>query len=236
MRLKGRLTYANVMSSIAVFLVLGGATAFAASQLGRNSVGTKQLKRNAVTVTKIKKNAVTGPKIKKGAIGSDKIADGAITGADINPGSTSFSQVTARIRATGTASFKTAGTPYQIPNASFTQNAGEDNQLLAALTVNIPASCTPPRIAQAYLVVDPANPGVFDPAELAGIGVVQDKGTGSVTRTMNIASYFGAGSMSLFAPPTTIGHTVAIFMGGEGCGAGSGITASAAGIDVIGTK
>ena len=30
-----RLTYANVMSTIAVFLVLGGATAVAASTLGR---------------------------------------------------------------------------------------------------------------------------------------------------------------------------------------------------------
>ena len=30
-----RLTYANVMSSIAVFLVLAGATAFAATELGK---------------------------------------------------------------------------------------------------------------------------------------------------------------------------------------------------------
>jgi len=34
-----RLTYANVMSSIAVFLVLGGGAAVAAG-LGKNSVGT----------------------------------------------------------------------------------------------------------------------------------------------------------------------------------------------------
>jgi hypothetical protein len=32
-----RLTYANVMSSIAVFLVLGGATALAAGSLGKNT-------------------------------------------------------------------------------------------------------------------------------------------------------------------------------------------------------
>lgn len=64
------------MSSIAVFLVLGGATAFAASQLGKNTVGTKQLKKNAVTAAKIKKNAITTPKIK---------AD-AVTGAQVNEG------------------------------------------------------------------------------------------------------------------------------------------------------
>jgi hypothetical protein len=50
-----RITYANVMSSIAVFLVLGGGAAIAAGQLGKNSVGSKQLKRNAVTTAKIKK-------------------------------------------------------------------------------------------------------------------------------------------------------------------------------------
>ncbi|MGN6663506.1 MAG: hypothetical protein ACTHK6_04775 [Solirubrobacterales bacterium] len=61
------------MSTIAVFLVLGGATAFAASQLGKNSVGTKQLKKNAVTAAKIKKNAVTGAKIKKDTVTGAKV-------------------------------------------------------------------------------------------------------------------------------------------------------------------
>jgi hypothetical protein len=58
-----RLTYANVVSTLALFLVLSGATAFAATQLGKNSVGTKQLKKNSVTAAKIKKNAVTGAKV-----------------------------------------------------------------------------------------------------------------------------------------------------------------------------
>jgi hypothetical protein len=74
-QIRKRLTYANVMSSIAVFLVLGG-TAFAATQLGKNSVGSKQLKKNAVTTAKIKNNAVTTAKIKNGAV----------TGAKVNAG------------------------------------------------------------------------------------------------------------------------------------------------------
>jgi hypothetical protein len=73
-QIRKRLTYANVMSSIAVFLVLGGATAIAAGQLGKNTVGTKQLKKNAVTTAKVKKEAITGAKIKKGTI----------TGANVN--------------------------------------------------------------------------------------------------------------------------------------------------------
>ena len=84
-QIRKRLTYANVMSSLAVFLVLGGATAFAAG-LAKNSVGSKQIKKNAVTAAKIKKNAVSGAKIKNGAVDGAKVKDGSLTGADINLG------------------------------------------------------------------------------------------------------------------------------------------------------
>jgi hypothetical protein len=76
-QIRKRLTYANVMSSIAVFLVIGGATAFAA--LGKNTVGSKQLKKNAVTTAKIKRNAVTTAKIRKNAVTTAKIRNGAVT-------------------------------------------------------------------------------------------------------------------------------------------------------------
>jgi len=44
-----RLTYANVVATLALVLAVGGASAFAATQLAKNSVGTRQLKKNAVT-------------------------------------------------------------------------------------------------------------------------------------------------------------------------------------------
>ena len=66
------------MSSIAVFFVLTGATAFAATQLGKNSVGSKQLKKNAVTTAKIKNNAVTTGKIRNGAVSGAKINLGSL--------------------------------------------------------------------------------------------------------------------------------------------------------------
>jgi hypothetical protein len=54
-KLRGRLTYANVMVTLLAFLVLGGGGAYAAGQLlGRNTVGTKQLKRGAVTGAKVR--------------------------------------------------------------------------------------------------------------------------------------------------------------------------------------
>jgi hypothetical protein len=92
------------MSSIAVFLVLGGA-AVAASQLPKNSVGKNQLKNNAVTAAKIKKDAVTAAKIKNlsvtnekignQAINESKIANGAITESKLANGAVSGAKVNA---------------------------------------------------------------------------------------------------------------------------------------------
>ena len=73
-QIRKRLTYANVMSTIAVFLTLGGATALAAGQLGKNSVGPRQLKSKAVTTGKLANNAVNAA----------KVANGSLTGQDIN--------------------------------------------------------------------------------------------------------------------------------------------------------
>jgi hypothetical protein len=67
-RLSGKLTYSNVVSTLCLFLLLGGGAAYAASQLGKNSVGAKQLKKNAVTTAKIQKEAVTATKVKKGTL------------------------------------------------------------------------------------------------------------------------------------------------------------------------
>ena len=68
-----RLTYANVMSTISVFLVVSGGAAYAAGHLGKNAVGTKQLKKNSVTTAKIKKQAVTAAKVKNGTLTGNQI-------------------------------------------------------------------------------------------------------------------------------------------------------------------
>src|ERR1041384_5255894 len=81
------------MSSIAVFLILGGATAFAAvkkigaNEIKANSIKTGKIVKEAVTTSKIKKNAVTDTKIADGAVTNAKIADNAVTGAKVEDGS-----------------------------------------------------------------------------------------------------------------------------------------------------
>src|SRR5215207_2541399 len=70
-----RLTYANVISTLSLFIVLGG-TAYAASALPRNSVGTKQLQAAAVTPAKLSsaaKATLTGPAGAAGAKGEQGI-------------------------------------------------------------------------------------------------------------------------------------------------------------------
>src|SRR4051812_4191805 len=66
-RFRRSVTYANVMSTIAVFMALGG-IGWAAATLPPNSVGTPQLKPNAVTSPKIKNNQVTGGDVKEATL------------------------------------------------------------------------------------------------------------------------------------------------------------------------
>jgi hypothetical protein len=67
-----RLTYANIVSTLCLFLLLGGGAAFAATQLPKNSVGTSQIKSDAVTPAKLSapvKAALAGPGNSTGAPG-----------------------------------------------------------------------------------------------------------------------------------------------------------------------
>lgn len=58
----------NTIALIALFVALGG-TAYAATALPRNSVGTKQIKKNAVTSVKVKDNSLTGADILESSLG-----------------------------------------------------------------------------------------------------------------------------------------------------------------------
>jgi hypothetical protein len=50
---RARLTYANVVATLALFIALGGSS-YAALQLPKGSVGKKQLRKNAVSSPKVK--------------------------------------------------------------------------------------------------------------------------------------------------------------------------------------
>jgi hypothetical protein len=88
-----RLSYANVVSTLALFIAIGGTTAFAASKLAPKSVGEFQLRPGAVTAEKLRKNAVTAPKIKEGAVKRGKIANASITAPKLTSGSVASASI-----------------------------------------------------------------------------------------------------------------------------------------------
>jgi hypothetical protein len=65
---RGRPTYADVISTLCLVLVLGGGTAYAATQLAKGSVGTKQLKNGAVTGAKVKPHSLLAKNFKAGQL------------------------------------------------------------------------------------------------------------------------------------------------------------------------
>jgi Collagen triple helix repeat (20 copies) len=72
-KIRTRLTYANVAASLALFIALASGTAYAANELGKESIGTKQLAKEAVTPAKLSKSskkALKGARGPKGATGA----------------------------------------------------------------------------------------------------------------------------------------------------------------------
>jgi hypothetical protein len=116
-----RLSYANVVATMALFLALSGGVVWAAGK-----VGTKSLRANAVTAGKIKRNAVTNAKIRGNAVTAAKIQAGAVDFVKLAAG-------TNLVAGAGTAAVAANGiTPVNAPLGSavtFTPVAGTANFL-----------------------------------------------------------------------------------------------------------
>ncbi len=69
--LRGKLTYANVISTLCLFMLLGGG-AYAATQLPKNSVGAKQIKNGAITGKEIKQGTIDTSKLTPSTVASLK--------------------------------------------------------------------------------------------------------------------------------------------------------------------
>jgi hypothetical protein len=88
--LRQRLNFANVMSSAAVFIALGG-TSYALT-LPRNSVGAEQIRRGAVRASEVRSGAVRSSEVKDRSLGVRDLSTAArgalrgMTGATGAPG------------------------------------------------------------------------------------------------------------------------------------------------------
>ena len=136
-RIRDRLTYANVMATIAVFGVLAGGGAYAASKIrgediARHAVGTAKLKPEAVTKGKVAKGALTTSHIKNGSLLAGDFADGELSG------------IVARVRGNDHVETKHHGTPYPLNDATWTQKAGALNMIYGRVAIDEPADCVGP--------------------------------------------------------------------------------------------
>jgi hypothetical protein len=77
-RLRRRFTYANIVSTIALVLAVGGGAVYAASKVGPHNI-----RKNAIRSYHIKNKQVKRQDIAGGAINSNKVSNGTLTGKDI---------------------------------------------------------------------------------------------------------------------------------------------------------
>jgi hypothetical protein len=80
-KLRARMTYANVASTIALALAIGGGTAYAATR-----IGTKDIRYHAVTGSKLASNSVSASKVKSNSISSSDVRNNTITSSDVRDG------------------------------------------------------------------------------------------------------------------------------------------------------
>lgn len=91
-KLRHHLTSAHLIACAALFVALGG-SAFAVSQIPRNSVGPAQLKRGAVKAQHISRAAVKRSRIAPRAINNTRIAARAVNSAKIANGSVNRNKI-----------------------------------------------------------------------------------------------------------------------------------------------
>jgi hypothetical protein len=148
-RLRPRLTYANVISTLALFLALSGGVAFAASKIHSGDIA-----KGAVHTANVRQRAITSGKLALGAVRSNQLADGAVSGQQLANGAVGSTQIGAGSVAPsnlqfpvfvaasptgGSVAVPTGGEPasYPIANGTWTQKPGELNVIFGASTATL---------------------------------------------------------------------------------------------------
>ena len=212
--LRKRLTYANVIATLALFLALGG-TSYAVTALPKNSVGTQQLKKNAVTGVKVKDGSLSSADFAAGTLlKGDTGATGA-TGATGPQGPTGLTGATGPqgptglTGATGVAGFTEAG----IDGESQTDPATAGAQPTSSFSLTTTRSGTLYVSGRARATSTTTNtcPGVESPVwglYVDGTPVPNSGYTGMESTTYDTLTLFGV------LPGVTAGaHTVSIRVG-----------------------
>ncbi len=93
-RLRPRLTYANVVATLALFAALGGG-AYAAG-LAKNSVKSKTVKDGSIKGIDVQDDGLTGADIAEETLATPGLADGSVTGGKLAPNAVTADKVADR--------------------------------------------------------------------------------------------------------------------------------------------
>ncbi len=120
-----RLTYANVVSTLALFLVLSGGAAYAAGKIRSGDIAA-----GAVRTSDVYKRAITSGKLALGAVHSNQIANASVGAkqlgpAAVTPGNLQFPVFLAANPTGGSAPVTNGPDPYPLNGATWTQSPGQ---------------------------------------------------------------------------------------------------------------
>jgi hypothetical protein len=188
-RVRRHLSYANVMVTLLMFIVLGGGSAYALS--GSNTVFSDDIANGEVRVDDIRQAAVTNDEIANGQVKAPDIGDGEVKAADIG---------TAEVRGIDVLDANLTG--IDIANNSLKGADVDEGSLAGAL---IPGIGTSPLVKSSGVVTvddpfdDPTNEYTITPLLSAGpftiTGECQDLGGNSLDGGIRISSSVGTWSV-----------------------------------------
>ena len=173
-RLRLKLSFANVISLLALFVALGG-TGYAAITLPRNSVGSAQIRRHAVGQSDLKTGAVTSRALHDRSIrltDLSRSARASLRGAAGPQGPAGPPGPTYRAAVP-------SGGSVQRGNALSAAHQGGTNEYRVTFAADV-SSC----VATATLAAVPSGPGVDQP-QAGRVTVTQDQPTSVLVRTFN---------------------------------------------------
>lgn len=161
------ISYANVVSTLALFVAVSGAGAYAVGQIADKSVGARQLRSGAVTAVKLRKNAVTPPKIAAGSVQQGKLAPGSVTAPKLTPGAVESSSLAAG----------------SVTNEKLAADSVTGEKVAEATLGQVPSANT----ANFATAADSANPAAFAAVDFEGnVDASLSKGVTAVRKSAGI--------------------------------------------------
>jgi hypothetical protein len=127
--MRPRLTYANVISTLALFIALGGVSV-AALKLPAGSVGSKQLKKRSVASKHLKRRAVGSTKLKTDGVGERAAGENSIGSSELQDESVGSDHLLPA--SVGTRELKEAAEPPRFAHISSSGVLGEQRGVESA--------------------------------------------------------------------------------------------------------